>query len=196
MPVPVTHASRIEQDAAVILVGGIWVSREGKSVKTLLGSCIAACLWDPEAGIGGMNHFMLPDGQADQNGLPSRFGVHAMELLIGEIQKLGGERGRLHAKIFGGGQVLQIARGSGLESVPAQNIRFITRFLQDEGIPIVSRDVGGHCARQVIFQTGTGRAFVRRLRSSQRLLPALPQVEVQKVEKPPAAFGEVTLFDD
>ena len=105
-------------EEATIYVGGVFASRDAAVVRTLLGSCIAACLWDPRSGVGGMNHFMLPrpaNGVAEAD--PSRFGVHAMELLIGKIQRLGGDRRTLQAKVFGGGHVLKIG-GSGAR-VPA-----------------------------------------------------------------------------
>ena len=106
---PKAHAPR-ERTApvlktATIIVGGVFASREPAVVTTLLGSCIAACLFDPVAGVGGMNHFLLP-GTVGQTEGCTRYGVHAMELLINDIMKLGGDRRRLKAKVFGGAQVM------------------------------------------------------------------------------------------
>ncbi len=173
-----------------IYVGGVFASRTGAVVKTLLGSCIAACLWDPKTGTGGMNHFMLPNASAETDAVHSRFGVHAMELLIGEVQKLGGERRRLLAKVFGGGQVLQWTASA--ESVPEQNIRFIRQFMDEERIPVVSHDLGNRCARQVVFHTDTGKAFVKRL-PARAAFPA--QAPAPAPPPPPAPTGEITLFD-
>lgn len=178
-----------------IYIGGVFASRDRAVVKTLLGSCVAACLWDPDSGVGGMNHFMLPrpaNGEAE--GDLSRFGVHAMELLIGRIQRLGGDRRTLRAKIFGGGHVLQIA-GAGA-GVPEQNIQFIRHFVAREGIPVVAEDLGGNAARQVVFHTDSGRALLKRLPAAR-----FPHVEAERAhqreaERIQAKVGEVTLFDD
>jgi chemotaxis protein CheD len=158
----------------------------------VLGSCIGTCLRDPATRIGGMNHFMLPT-PVNGGEEPSRFGVHAMELLIGEIQKLGGERGRLEAKIFGGGSVLRVLASA--TSVARLNIGFITDFLEREGIPIVGSDVGGVEARQVLFRTDTGSALVRRLRGGARV-QALTVQERRQAADAPAGPGEITLFDE
>ncbi len=170
-----------------IYVGGVFASREAAVVKTLLGSCISACIWDPVSGAGGMNHFMLPNGGGGNGTGSARFGVQAMELLIGELQKLGGERARLQAKAFGGGQVLHMANPS--LSVPEQNIRFIRQFMLEEGIPLIAHDFGGRCARQVVFNTQTGKALVKRL-------PSRVAIPAPEVAPPPAPrAGEITLFD-
>jgi chemotaxis receptor (MCP) glutamine deamidase CheD len=183
-------------EEVIIYIGGVFASRDGAVVKTLLGSCIATCLWDPQNGVGGMNHFMLPrPANGDSAGDLSRFGVHAMELLIGRIQRLGGDRRRLQAKLFGGGHVLQMA-GAGA-SVPEQNIRFIRHFMADEGIPVVARDLGGTAARQVMFHTDSGKALLKRLPATQDLA----RIEVERAHQREAGriqaqTGAVTLFDD
>jgi chemotaxis protein CheD len=178
-----------------IYIGGVFASRDGAVVRTLLGSCVSACLWDPKSGAGGMNHFMLPRAANGDGGDDlARFGVHAMELLIGKIQRLGGERRTLQAKVFGGGHVLQIAGAA--ESVPEQNIRFVRRFLSEEDIPVVAEDLGGEQARQVIFRTDSGRVWLKRLPVSR-----FPYVEAERAHQRAAAHiqpnaGAVTLFDD
>lgn len=147
-----------------IIVGEVFASREATCVTTLLGSCVAVCLFEPETGIGGMNHFMLPEGTPDE-AAPARFGVHAMEMLINEIMKLGGDRRRLQAKIFGGGRVIQ-GTSSGVWNVSQKNVAFAKEFLATEGIPVIGKCLGGSCGIQVRFQTHTGRAFVRPLEGS------------------------------
>jgi len=185
----------VSANDVTIYIGGVFASRDGATVRTLLGSCIAACLWDPESGVGGMNHFMLPRPSSHDAGDDlARFGVHAMELLIGKIQRLGGDRRSVQAKIFGGGHVLQIVGVGG--SVPEQNIRFVRRFLSEEGIPVVSEDLGGACARQVIFRTDSGRVWLKRLPGSR-----FPRAEAERAHAREAATiqakaGEITLFDD
>ncbi|HEY8555251.1 MAG TPA: chemoreceptor glutamine deamidase CheD [Burkholderiales bacterium] len=144
-----------------IHIGGLRASREPLLIDTVLGSCIAACLYDPETRIGGMNHFMLPEGVDPKNPNSARYGVYAMELLISDLMKLGASRTRFRAKVFGGGHVLRIRESA--RGVPQRNIEFVRRFLEQERIPIVTQDVGGYHPRRVVFHTGSGRVFVKYL---------------------------------
>ena len=128
-------------------------------LTTVLGSCVAACLVDRVARLGGMNHFMLPDG-----GSAGRYGAFAMELLINELMKRGARRERLEAKVFGGGQVL---RGFSSLNVGERNVGFIEQFLATERIPIVSRDVLGVHPRRVCLFPGSGRALCKKLAAAQ-----------------------------
>jgi chemotaxis receptor (MCP) glutamine deamidase CheD len=180
-----------------IHIGGVFASREPTVIKTVLGSCVAACLRDPVVRVGGMNHFMLPaPPNGDTEGDLSRFGVHAMELLIGTIQKLGGERARLRAKVFGGGHVLDIPESA--DGVPQQNIRFIQEFLRDEGIPLLAHDLGGRSARLVVFDTDSGGVRVKRL-SGLGMLNALAEHEhaaQAEARRQRQHYGEITLFND
>ena len=176
---------------AVIHVGELHVAPAPTLIRTLLGSCIAACLYDPVMRVGGMNHFMLPhpEGSIAE---PIRFGVHAMEELIFRLQEVGADRRRLLGKLFGGGHVLGTDESD--ESVPRRNVRFIEEFMVVEGIPVVSRDLGGREGRTVLFATATGRAFVRRIGAP----PEIARVEQQLRRNPPprVEYGEVTLFTD
>lgn len=136
-----------------ITQGGTYVSADPEEViTTVLGSCIAACLRDRVAGVGGMNHFLLPEGRGSDR-TEMRYGANAMELLINGILRRGGEREKLEAKIFGGANVL-----AGLSDVGAKNTAFVRKYLADEGIPIVGGDVGGDLPRRVQFSPVTGRA--------------------------------------
>ncbi|MFQ5532301.1 MAG: chemotaxis protein CheD [Candidatus Methylomirabilales bacterium] len=147
-------------EEVTIYAGGVHASQEPTVIKTLLGSCIAVCLFDPSAQIGGMNHFMLPNSSDDgDRSAPLRFGVPAMDYLIGMMLMLGATHDRFVARIFGGGHVLKSAES--VPSVPQRNIDFIRKFLADAGIPVLTEDVGGGHARHVAFQTDTGRAFVK-----------------------------------
>lgn len=178
-------------------VGGVYASKEPVVVRTILGSCISVCLIDPLARIGGMNHFMLPaDPQPHRNGHDAesaRFGVHAMELLIGAMQKLGADRRRLAAKVFGGGNILWALNHS--NGVPQQNIRFIQWFMQTEQIQVLSQDVGGRFPRQVRFHTDTGRALVRKLPPvvADRIA-AEERTHWQETQRPLPPWGEIELF--
>jgi chemotaxis protein methyltransferase CheR len=172
-----------------IHAGGVHVSADPVRIRTVLGSCIAACLYDPVARIGGMNHFMLPTGTDDE--LPARFGVHAMEMLINGMLKLGAHRERLVAKVFGGANVMvTLGRKAG---VAEQNIAFIEEFLAEEGIEVVARKLGGDIGLSVHFETATGRAFVRTLAPAQTLrVVELEEKPVKVVVHPPAQ--DVTFF--
>lgn len=121
-------------------------------LTTILGSCVCTCLCDPVAGVGGMNHFLLPDGGADTSGR-LRYGLHAMELLINELMKLGAEKTRLQAKLFGGAMM-----HDGLGKIGRANGAFATRFLRTEGIACVGNSLGGTRARRIRFWPVTGRA--------------------------------------
>ena len=155
--------AKAEHEVVRIDAGEWKASRTDCEVRTVLGSCVAACVYDPIAKIGGMNHFMLPDGIHDRQ--PARYGVHAMELLINEIMKLGGDRGRLRAKIFGGANVIRMER-TGID-VGRDNIEFIRRFLATEGIPTEGERLGGTRPLEVRMETTTGRVRVRALGAEQ-----------------------------
>ena len=141
-----------------VLPGEYFVASDNVMVTTVLGSCIAACLWDSRVHVGGMNHFMLPEGEAgDTSG---RFGSYAMELLINDLLKLGARRESLQAKIFGGGQVMH---GFTTMNVGERNTQFVTEYLRTERIPIVSEDVLDIYPRRVCYFPVTGKAMVKRL---------------------------------
>lgn len=181
--------------SVIITIGGLHASQDPCIIKTLLGSCIAACLYDPITRIGGMNHFMLPENQDSGGGSASeltRFGVNAMDQLIGVMMRLGADRRRFVAKIFGGAHVLETSEHA--ESVPKKNIRFIRTFLEEEGFPLLAEDVGGYNARQVQFSATEGMARVRKLASNATRSKLLVK-ERAKIVEPPPAFGAITLFD-
>ncbi len=136
-----------------LTLGDAYVTSEADEVlTTILGSCIATCVRDPQSGIGGMNHFLLPDSTGTDR--DSRcYGVNAMELLINSILKQGGDRNVLEAKIFGGANVV-----AALSDVGSRNATFAKRFLTDEGITIVGIDVGGNAARKIQYSPRSGKA--------------------------------------
>jgi chemotaxis receptor (MCP) glutamine deamidase CheD len=141
-----------------IHIGGIFASREPAVVRTVLGSCVSACVFDPLTNVGGINHFMLPDGD-NESGTPTRYGINAMEVLINEVMKLGGERRRLRAKVFGGGHVLNIQSVG--PAVPERNAVFVKEFLATEKIPILSQRLGGVNPLQIHFFTHSGKVLLR-----------------------------------
>jgi chemotaxis protein CheD len=147
-----------QHNAVKVLPGEYFVSNESLVIMTVLGSCIAACIWDSRTNVGGMNHFMLPDGDyADVSG---RYGSYAMELLINEMLKLGARRETMQAKIFGGAQVMHNFTAM---NVGERNTKFVIDYLQTERIPVVSEDVLDIYPRKVCFFPVTGKAMVKRL---------------------------------
>ncbi len=153
-----THELRIVQ----LPIGGVFASSAHLRIVTLLGSCVAACLYDPAAKIGGMNHILLPGSMQDRDdGLATRYGVHAMELLINRIMNLGGSKENLRAKVFGGARMLAFA--SGTIDIAALNSEFILEFLKRERIPLEAYRLGGSCAVTVGFEPVTGKAQIRRI---------------------------------
>ena len=175
-----------------IHIGGVHASREPILLDTVLGSCISACLYDPVSGIGGMNHFMLPEGADPGNPTSGRYGVNAMELLISEIMKLGGARKRFQAKVFGGGHVLKIRET--LDGIPQQNINFVHEFLNTEQIPIMSEHIGGYQARRVLFNTGTNKVYVKVLGANEAERTVDEEMVYLISLKRRKTDGDVTLF--
>jgi chemotaxis receptor (MCP) glutamine deamidase CheD len=145
-------------------IGDLHASKEPARIKTILGSCIAACLFDPSTGIGGMNHFLLPGNLADPD-ISTRYGVNAMEVLINEMMKLGAQRQTLKAKIFGGGDIFHADHSSMM--VGAKNIRFVRNFLETESIPVMNSRLGGNNGLMIVYHSHTFEVFVKPL-SSQR----------------------------
>lgn len=175
-----------------IHIGGLHASHQPLLLDTVLGSCIAACLYDPVLGMGGMNHFMLPEGSDPGDPTSTRYGVNAMELLISDLMKLGADRRRFQAKIFGGGHVLNIRES--LDGVPQRNIEFVRRFLETEQIPVVREDLGGFQPRRVLFETHTGKVFLKYLGKTEAERTAEEEVVYLISLKKRKTDGDVTLF--
>jgi chemotaxis protein CheD len=144
-------------------IGEYRVSRTPEVLYTLLGSCVAVCLYDAAAGIGGMNHILLPGRAGDERRLDevARFGCDAVELLVHELAAAGAVRRRLAAKLFGGGHVIGVmdeATSPGL-----RNVRFIRALMEKERIRVVTSDLGGREARKVWFRTDTAEVLLKRV---------------------------------
>jgi chemotaxis protein CheD len=183
--------AHFKNDAVKILPGEYFVHDEDLLIMTTLGSCIAACLWDRHARVGGMNHFMLPEGAG--SGLDSgRYGSYAMELLINELLKRGASRATLEAKVFGGGQVIA---GMNTMNVGERNTQFVMDYLKTERIPVVSKDVMDVYPRKVCFLPASGKAMVKRLSpANPEALVAQERAAAQKVLAPAGGAGSVDLF--
>lgn len=155
----------------MLLPGDCQVSRGEKAFSTLLGSCVTACIYDWVKGIGGMNHFMLPEhGSLDPTRAVSdksaRYGDYAMELLINRSMALGADRKHLVAKLFGGAAMLN---GIGSQ-IGIRNAEFALNYLSLEKIQVVAVDLGGDCARKLCFWPKSGQVELRRIHTSARLI--------------------------
>ena len=145
--------------AAKLLPTQYLVVDDGTALVTVLGSCVAACIRDPLLNLGGMNHFLLPDGNTG-DGAPARYGSYAMEVLINELLKRGASRKRLEAKVFGGANVL---KGFTSNPVGTRNADFVLAYLDAERIPVVAEDLRGIHPRKVWFFPHSGKVIVNRL---------------------------------
>jgi len=147
--------------------GGLFAEAEPHRVTTVLGSCVAVCLWDPLRGIGGINHYLLPFWNGE--GLPTpRYGNIAIDMLLERMLTLGAGRSSLQAKIFGGAAMWE--NSNGLLAVGERNIALARTLLERHRIPVVSADLGGDAGRKIIFDTATGSVLLRRNRT---LAPAV-----------------------
>ena len=183
------HDPYFGTDTVKVLPGEFFVIDEDILITTTLGSCIAACLWDHKIRIGGMNHFLLPDGAAS-GAEDGRYGSHAMELLINELIKRGATRATLQAKVFGGAAVV-----SGMNSlnVGERNTHFVLSYLHTERITVAAKDVLGIHARKLSFCPVSGKAMVKRLASTNtEALAAHPRAVA--AARGPAAAGRIDLF--
>lgn len=184
------YDAHFKSEAVKVLPGEFFVFDEDILIMTTLGSCIAACLWDRERRVGGMNHFMLPagGGAADSG----RYGSYAMELLINEMIKRGSTRSTMEAKVFGGGAVI-----SGMSSINVgeSNTRFVLEYLATERITVVSKDVLDIYPRKVCFLPRSGKALVKRLASTNtEMLVAQERAAAGAAVPAQTGGGSVDLF--
>lgn len=162
--------------------------------STVLGSCISACIRDVQAGVGGMNHFLLAEpsaGSRDRYGASARYGAFAMEQLINRVLSLGtGRKQHLEIKLFGGGLI-----NHALTDIGAKNIAFVREFLQNEGYLLAKEDLGGSYARRVMFKPHSGRAFIKRLDNTVGASVAQEELAVvRRGAAVPAVSHDIELF--
>jgi chemotaxis protein CheD len=149
-----SSAAAVERKQVYLHPGELIATREPAAVKTILGSCIAVCLWDGDRGIGGMNHFVVPRG-AQSASTPGRFGLYAIAALIDAMVQEGARMQRMQAKLFGGATML-VTAAPRANHVGAQNLAIAIELLERAGIPIVGSDVGGARGRKIVFHTDDG----------------------------------------
>lgn len=166
MPLVIEETSSIDAPAAMppsgahyLQAGFLHVGR-ATTISTILGSCVAVCLWDASQNVGGMNHFLLPRGVAIR-GTEGRFGEYAVGYLLEKVIDAGAHLGQLQAKVFGGASVNGVTARA--DHLGIKNAEIAFRLLAEAQIPIVAQDVGGTRGRKLLFHTGDGTAFMKYL---------------------------------
>jgi chemotaxis protein CheD len=153
--------------AAKLLPGDYYVTKDDEMITTVLGSCVSACIRDSVSGIGGMNHFMLPETSRSRLnsreesvvGTALRYGNYAMEHLINTILQYGGKRKNLEVKLFGGGKIIAT-----LGDVGSRNIEFVLDYVDTEALNLVSHDLGDIYPRKVNFYPMTGKVRMKKIK--------------------------------
>ncbi len=184
----------LQHEVVKILPGEFYVTTENTTIVTVLGSCVAVCLRDPKEGIGGMNHFLLPTDHATSISPLSesaRYGVYAMELLVNQMLKLGADKRRLEAKVFGGGNVLKGFTGV---SVGERNAEFILDHLNVENIPILAQDLLDIYPRKIYFSPRTGEVKVKKIKTMHNSTIMDRESEYRMRIRHAPKSGEVDLF--
>ena len=177
-----------------IVAGDVFASGKHMEISTLLGSCIASCLYDPNVRVGGMNHFLLPEGSGDHADTAC-YGINAMELLINELMQLGAQRERMVARLYGGARVM----GDKLWSsrIGEKNVDFVRKYLTTEGIPILEQRVGGNSALRVVMVADEGEVHSTELESEHSRKLMRQDMQVRKKTNNEAQTGDsdqITLF--
>jgi chemotaxis protein CheD len=182
--------------AAKILPGDYYVTIHDELIVTTLGSCVSVCMRDRIYGIGGMNHFMLPTQTTDYGGwkhsrvsLANRYGNYAMENLINDILKNGGERRNLEVKVFGGGKIL-----AQMTDIGKRNIDFIENYIETENLLLAAKDIGNIFPRKVVYHPLSGKVRVKKLRSIRNETIVKRETQyLKQIENEPVA-GDIELF--
>jgi chemotaxis protein CheD len=189
----VYHDARLNTEVAKIFPGQYFVTDRDIVLVTVLGSCVAACIRDTRAGVGGMNHFLLPDPVRDVSpaSRSARYGSFAMEVLINQLIRHGARRETMEAKVFGGGSVLPELRSSG---VGESNARFIVDYLRKERVQVLAQDLLDDCARKIYFFPVTGRVLVKKLRHLHNATVLAREQDYSRRLMDVDVSGEVELF--
>ncbi|GAB4278728.1 MAG: chemoreceptor glutamine deamidase CheD [Methylomicrobium sp.] len=180
--------------AAKLLPGEYYVTTENEMITTVLGSCIAACIRDNVTGIGGMNHFMLPETASDSLGSSlignaTRYGNYAMEHLINTILANGGKRKNLEVKVFGGGKIIPTLGDVGL-----RNIGFVLDYIDTEALNLLAQDLGDIYPRKVNFFPKTGKVRMKKIKDLHNDTIALRESQYRRTLKETPIEGEIELF--
>ena len=177
----------------VKIFSGDWYvsTHPNEMLVTILGSCVSACIRDPKAGVGGMNHFLLPgnDMMVAPHSEAARYGLFAMESLLNEIFKAGGRKERLEIKVFGGGNVINNSARIG-----SKNAAFIRQFLKVEGYRIASEDLEGDFPRRIHYLPDTGKVMLRKLRRKEDMVVVQEEAKFTRTITSKPVEGDIDLF--
>ncbi|MBP9634930.1 MAG: chemoreceptor glutamine deamidase CheD [Nitrospira sp.] len=186
------HDRHFGCDAVKILPGEYFVTSGEEVLVTVLGSCVAACIRDIDTGLGGMNHFMLPDdGGREIFGASARYGNYAMEVLINHLLKMGARRMRLEAKVFGGGAVLE---SLSVSKVGIRNAEFVLDYLKTERIPVMAKDLLDAYPRKIYYFPKSGRVLVKKLHRVHNDTLVVRESEYMKRLQSDKVEGDIELF--
>lgn len=179
----------------MIMPGDYFVSWAPAEITTLLGSCVAACLWDSHRKIGGLNHFMLPDSPLESNTLAEktkslRYGLYAMEVLVNDLLAMGARREHLSAKVFGGANISGVLNS---QHIGRRNAEFVIDFLLKDKIKVVASDLGGGHSRRIRFSTQTSAVRVERVASANSAALQQEKRYSEKINKDPVN-GDIVFF--
>lgn len=180
-------------EAAKIGPGEYYFTNSNMLIVTVLGSCVSACIRDTKTGVGGMNHFMLPESADRDNPVSEsmRYGSYAMEVLINQLLKNGARRENMEAKIFGGGNVL---RSFTTTNVGERNAIFVRKFLKDENIRVNGEDLNDIYPRKVYFFPSTGKVLVKKLKQLNNYTLIKREASYADRLKADTVGGEIELF--
>lgn len=182
-----THAK-----VTTLYSGGYYVTdTPGEMIVTILGSCVAACMHDPIARVGGMNHFLLPDSGSTSGNVTesTRYGAFAMEQLINGILKRGGIKSRLEVKIFGGANVINNS-----SMIGSKNVAFVQEFLRREGLAISGQDLGQDYPRRLRYYPDTGKVMLLKLKRKEDMAAIAEEERFAKSLKAKPIEGDIELF--
>lgn len=172
---------KFKRNVRILGIGDFYATNKKEGIATVVGSCITTCLYEEGGGIGGMNHFLIPGDFRDEEIFLSpvaRYGMYAMELLMGELIKLNVDRGKLRAKVFGGAD--RLSSNASSAGIGTNNVKFVKTFLQMEQIPIVSINVGSNYGRKVFFFPDTGKVLMKKVTTN---VEKIVEMELQYKKK-------------
>lgn len=189
----VHYDTRFAKDSAKIMPGQYFISAEDMVIITVLGSCVSACIRDTTLEVGGMNHFMLPEGGGKDDPLSesARYGAYAMEVLVNELFKKGAKRHNLEAKVFGGGNVMASMTYT---NIGERNADFVLKFLNAEKIKIVAQDLLDIYPRKVCYFPKSGRALVNKLKNHHNNLLLKGEMAYRSKLVTQDTAGDIELF--
>lgn len=174
-----------------VKAGDYYITSQDEMICTVLGSCVAVCIRDPKIGVGGINHFILPDANCDILSASNRYGVFAMEQLINGIIKYGGLRDNFEIKLVGGGHIM-----GGTNKIGQRNIDFIKHFLDVEGFKAVAEDIGGNQGRRVMYNITQGKLFVQKMECLHHQHELEIENQRQNLRIQTQECGDIELFSD